>query len=151
MEEVPNNLIITAFNQDTFDVYTLLNKIENEIHHPFRIVEYFKDDTNSYAYALFSAQLTYFNTTLFLLKNFQMVNENKGTLFEQFKTAKEYLIKLSPPKMYILSIYSDEITTLQDIERLINARKYSINLEHISSEKLKRALHFSLEKYIQPS
>lgn len=149
MVEDINNFIVVSFNHATIPVYSLIHKIGNAIRQPFKIVDYFKDNNGEeWSYGLFLAHLSYFDTYVFLLKNFHY-RDTENTLFDNIPNEMEYLINLRPPKMYILMIISNEIKTLQDVEKFIQSHSLSIKLQEHTSKRLKLKLYYSLEKYLQ--
>ncbi|GIV26691.1 MAG: hypothetical protein KatS3mg027_0505 [Bacteroidia bacterium] len=151
MEEI-DNFIVVSFNYTDSSVYSLINKISAAIRHPFKIIDYFADsDSNDrFSYALYLAQLSYFDTYVFLLKNFKWLNP-ENSLFDDYPNEMKSLIELNPPKMYIMMIISNEIKNLQDVERFIQASSLSIKLELINQNKLKSRLYASIEKYLVKS
>ncbi|MCX7729108.1 MAG: hypothetical protein N2203_06530 [Bacteroidia bacterium] len=152
MEPIPNNLIVSAFNYTEHGVYTLLNILGKSIRQNFKIIQYFGNiedhaSFHSFKYALFYSRLNYYNTDVFLIKNFYCKEKQQRTLFDTNTFETEYLVKLNPDKMYILLIYSDDIQTIQDVEQFIKAKQASIQLSALSSVKIIRQLHFSVQKY----
>lgn len=149
MNEFPENLLVTTFNY-IHSIYSLLSSLEKNIRHPIRIIKYFQatEEHHTFKYALFHSRLSYYNTELFLIKNFYLKEKQEINLFNQNVFDTEYLVKLQPPKMYILLVYSDELKTTEDISHFIKADQLGIQLLPIRSKKIKHALHQSVGIYI---
>lgn len=149
MEPLPDNLIVTSFNYSTSGTYSLISRLSRHIHHTISIGAYFQEDKLQAKFALFYSRLEYFNTDVFLIKNFYLKEENKKhTLFGDVFYEIEYLIKLKSPKMYILLIYSDEIKNIKDVEKFIKADKLDIKLSPITAKKTIIRLHNSIQSII---
>lgn len=146
-ENAPDNLLIAAFNYTMQENYFLLSRLSNNIRHPLRILHYFGEEEANH-YALFHANLNYFNTEIFLLKNYKSKQTSYNTLFDEMNFNLEYLIDLKPPKMYLLLIYSEEIKDLNDVSRFFGAEQLFFNLSLISSKKLRDKLHTSVQMYV---
>ncbi len=149
-DEFPENLLVATFNCVHVNTYTLLSLLEKNIRHPIRIIKHFQatEEQHTFKYALFHSRLPYYNTELFLIKNFFLKEKQEMNLFNQNVFEIEYLVKLQPPKMYILLIYSDELKTIEDINIFIKAEQLDIQLFPLRSKKIKHSLHQSVGIYI---
>lgn len=148
--DFPENLKVIGFDYEGKDIYSLLHRLGENIHKTLSILEYFQveEDISFGDYALYYADLSYFNTEIYLIKNFKWRSFMVGTLFESQLVDREYLITLKPQKMFLMMIYSDEIKTKEDIEKIISAREIGItNLSMITSKKLIFQLHNSIQVY----
>ncbi len=148
--DFPENLKVIGFDYLEKDIYSLLHRLGESIHQPLSILEYFQveEDIGWGDYALYYAELSYFNTEIYLIKNFKWTSFAAGTLFENQLMDKEYIIATKPPKMFLMMIYSDEIKTKEDVERFIAAEKLRItNLSMITFKKLISQLHNSIQAY----
>ncbi|MCX8144524.1 MAG: hypothetical protein N3F62_09775 [Bacteroidia bacterium] len=148
--DFPENLKVIGFDYVEKDIYSLLHRLGESIHQPLSILEYFQveEDIGWGDYALYYAELSYFNTEIYLIKNFKWTSFAAGTLFENQLMDKEYIIATKPPKMFLMMIYSDEIKTKEDVERFIAAKKLRItNLSMITSKKLISQLNNSIQAY----
>ncbi|GIV29267.1 MAG: hypothetical protein KatS3mg028_0333 [Bacteroidia bacterium] len=148
-DELLENLLVATFNCAYTNTYSLLSLLEKNIRHPIRIIKYFQEaEYHTFKYALFHSRLAYYNTDLFLIKNFYLKEKQEKNLLNQNVFGIEYLVKLQPPKMYILLIYSDEIKTIEEVGNFIKADKLSIQLSPLRSKKMKQSLHQSVGIYI---
>ncbi len=151
--EIPDNLIAVGFNDTSRSVYNLLGELSKNIAYPFQLVEYFPDSKDEkkevmlYEHALFYARISYFDTHVFLIKNFSWSKDEQG-LFDEIGEKIHYLVQLRPQRMYILMIYSNEIRNLEDAGRFIKAKKSGINLSLIASKRIISRLHFSVSPYL---
>lgn len=146
MEEIPDNLNIVTFNDLYRNTYSLINTLSKNINSPFEVITYFNStDSDVNQYALFYAHLEYFNTRIFLIKNFFEKDVHQNTLFE----IKEpnYLIELMPHQMYIMLVYSNEIKQLNDIKKLIKSDELGITVSFLKSKKIIKRLHSSIQNY----
>lgn len=153
-DEIPDNLLLAGFNYIDKNPYSLINILSENIRTPFKILKYYSQNnpksTNIHptSYAVFYANISYFNTHLFLLKNFSFLDENH--LFSDKLPGKmHYLLPLKPPKMYILSIYSDEVKNIEDINRLLKLNTLHINPSPIHTKRVIQNLHFSFYQWIE--
>lgn len=148
-DDLPENLLVTTFNCAYTNTYSLLSLLEKNIRHPIRIIKYFQEaEHHTFKYALFHSRLGYYNTDLFLIKNFYLKERQEKNLLNQNIFDIEYLIQLQPPKMYILLIYSDEIKTVDALDKFIKADQLSIQLSPLRSKKIKQSLHQSVGIYV---
>ncbi|MEW6772660.1 MAG: hypothetical protein AB1304_01530 [Bacteroidota bacterium] len=146
MEEIPDNLNIITFNDAYRNTYSLINIFSKNINAPFEVITYFNSrDSDSNQYALFYAHLEYFNTRIFLIKNFSEKDVQQNTLFEIKEL--EYLVELMPPQMYIMLLYSNEIKYLDDIKKLIKSDELGITVSLLKSKKIIKRLHSSIQNY----
>lgn len=159
-DDVPDNFIAAGFNYVDENVYSLLNTLGQSIGQPFRLLKYYylKDTSNTNLpldyppYAVFYTKIDYFNTHIFLLKNFSAIEESNNSLFnQQMGLTMQYLLpfKSQPQKMYILSAYSDEIKNIKDLSRLFKLETLNIKLSFISSKKILKTLHYSFEDFLE--
>lgn len=146
MEEIPDNLNIITFNDAYRNTYSLINILSKNINFPFEVITYFNStDSDINQYALFYAHLEYFNTRIFLIKNFFEKDVQQNTLFEIKES--EYLIELIPPQMYIMLLYSNEIKQLNDIKNLLKLDELGIIVSLLKSKKTIKRLHSSIQNY----
>lgn len=147
---IPDNMLMMAFNAPTYSVYYLLNVWSRSINQTFKILQYFPSQSKeeNLAYGLFCASLEYFNTHLFLIKNFYLSPTNKSSnLFGDGLEKMEYFIPLSPPKMYVLVVYSDELKEISSVQQLLKTGELGISITEIRAVKLKLRVHHFIEQY----
>lgn len=147
---IPDNMLIAAFNYQAHSVYYLLNLWSNYINQPFKILQYFPSQSKeeNFAYGLFYASLEYFNTRMFLIKNFYKSYKSESkNLFEDGFGEMEYFIPLSPSKMYVLVIYSDELKDWSSVQQLLKTETSEISIKEIRTKKLKEQVHNFIEQY----
>lgn len=142
-ENFPDNLIITTFDYTLQHSYYLISNLEKNINCQFKVLEHLGDNKE---YAFFYSYLSYFNTHVFLIKNYSLTTKTDINLFDQISYEKEYLIN-QIPLMYILMTYSDELKNINDIHNFIKADKLHVKLLPLKSKKYIKMLHLYIQKY----
>lgn len=146
-DDTTDNLTVAGFKDTSRNVYTLLAQMSAYIRRPFTIFKYIVSNNRSEIiepYAIYRAELSYFNTQIYLIKNYIHI-QDKYSLFDEANVTYQYWIPSRPRWMYILMIYSYDVHQLSDVQRLIGARTLVIELSLIQSQNLITRLHNSIE------
>lgn len=149
MHDGYDNLIVCGFNCIEWNVYKILSYLSFNIHHSFQLHKKISAnvlDTHESlidAYAVFKSDLDYFNSKVYLIKNFIWKDKQGYSIFDDAYEPM-YFIRTKPQKMYILMIYSDEIKNINNIHQFIKYNTLPIQqLSVLHSAKLYTRLnHF---------
>lgn len=149
MSDLSEQMILVSFNESTRNVYQLLSILGKNIGSQFSLLEYIISENEDIhnSYALFHSHLEYFQTHIFVLKNFRIKNNDVIDLFGNAQQNIEYLLNI-PNGMYLIIIYSDQIKNLSDVEMFLKSRELEIQLYPVKSKKIKDKIHNYIESRV---